>query len=260
MTSRRVRREGQRLERRARTHQRTHYKVPFPLTLFTNPKIFYLLGLLAMGASIFFIGFAGAFGTSRSSGDSGSEDPESAAEGGTPAEEATEEDAESGTQGAVLKQYDAPPAMTIDPSRQYEAVIVTSRGEVRIRLRADKAPATVNNFIFLARDGFYDGLSFFRVVPDFVVQAGDPTGSGAGDPGYTLPGEVTDLPLTAGAIAMARDNRSNEVNGSQFFITLEHEPQLAAESSPFGEVLSGLDVLQALVAGDVIERVIIEES
>lgn len=259
MSSRRVRREGQRLERRAGAGRKASYKAPFPLNLFTNPKIFYVLGLLAMGASVFFIGFAGAFG--RSSPHSGrSTDDGNATDQQAASEELPSEDGEAATNGPALRQYDAPPAMSIDPSRQYEAVIVTSRGEVRIQLRADKAPATVNNFVFLARDGFYDGLSFFRVIPGFVAQAGDPTGSGAGDPGYTLPAEETGLPLTAGVIAMARDNRTDEINGSQFFITLDDEPQLAQEYSPFGQVVSGLDVLQSLDEGDVIESVTIEES
>src|SRR3546814_2379632 len=119
----------------------------------------------------------------------------------------------------MATQYDAPPAMTIDPSKRYSAVVETNRGTFTIELLADVAPKTVNNFVFLAREGFYDGTTFHRVIPGFVAQGGDPTGSGRGGPGYRFEDELTETPFVEGIVGMANagpntDRKSTRLNYS----------------------------------------------
>ena len=138
--------------------------------------------------------------------------------------------------------------MTIDTARSYEAVIRTERGDVRITLLPEAAPRYVNNFVFLARDGFYDGITFHRVVPGFVAQAGDPTGTGTGSPGYDLAEERNGLPFEAGVLSMAKGGAV--VSGSQFFVTLAPTPHLEGDFTVFGRVASGLGVLQSLTPRD----------
>ena len=159
-----------------------------------------------------------------------------------------------------MTQYSSPPAMQIDDSKTYTATIQTNRGNIVVDLHADKVPNTVNNFVALARDGFYDGISFHRVIADFMVQSGDPTGSGRGGPGYRFndefhPDLVHDCP---GVLSMA--NAGPNSNGSQFFITHVATNWLDNKHSVFGKVSSGQDVVDAIQQGDVMERVEIEES
>lgn len=149
----------------------------------------------------------------------------------------------------MSKQYDAPPEMAIDPSKKYAAIIKTERGDIRVNLFADKAPKTVNNFVFLARDGFYDGTTFHRVIPDFMVQAGDPTGSGRGGPGYRFEDERSALQLRhdePGVLSMA--NAGPNTNGSQFFITHVATPWLDGKHAVFGKVADkdSLDTLMKI--------------
>jgi len=143
----------------------------------------------------------------------------------------------------IQRTYSAPPEMSIDTSASYEAVIHTERGDVRLELLADEAPGYVNNFVFLAQNRFYEGLTFHRVEPGFVVQAGDPTATGLGGPGYWLPEETTDEPFEAGVLSMAKAGA--DVSGSQFFITLAPTPALADGFTVFGRVTEGLELLQA---------------
>ena len=154
--------------------------------------------------------------------------------------------------------YPRPPAMQIDPEEDYRATITTSKGEIVVELNAEAAPVTVNNFVFLAEQGFYDGLTFHRVEPGFVIQGGDPTGTGQGGPGYLLPAEIG-LEHVEGAIAMARlpdqGNPRRMSSGSQFYITLDSTPQLDGEYTVFGKVIEGMDVVQAIQVGDMIEGV-----
>ncbi|KPL82902.1 peptidylprolyl isomerase [Thermanaerothrix daxensis] len=140
--------------------------------------------------------------------------------------------------------------MVINPTRQYTATLKTEKGDIVIRLYADKAPFTVNNFVFLARNGWYNGVTFHRVIPDFVAQTGDPTGTGLGGPGYQFPNEI-DPNLKydrAGIVGMA--NAGPNTNGSQFFITYQALPDLDGNYPIFGEVISGMDVLKALTPRD----------
>lgn len=142
--------------------------------------------------------------------------------------------------------YASAPAMTIDPNASYAAVLNTDAGAIRLELFADEAPLAVNNFVNLARDGFYDGLSFHRVMPDFMAQGGDPTGTGTGGPGYTFEDEVDTGRLfdRAGLLAMA--NAGPATNGSQFFITFEPTPWLDGLHTIFGQLVGDAAVLDGI--------------
>lgn len=145
---------------------------------------------------------------------------------------------------AVQRVYSAAPPLSIDPKKQYTATIKTSKGDFTVQLFPQDAPQTVNNFVFLAEHHFYDGLKFDRVVPDFVVQGGDPTGQGKGDPGYTLPDEINGHKNDPGAVAMA--NPGPNQNGSTFFVDLVSNASLDGRYTVFGHVLSGMDVVKAI--------------
>src|SRR3712207_200583 len=135
--------------------------------------------------------------------------------------------------------------MQIDPNKQYFATIRTEKGDIRLELFPKEAPQTVNNFVFLARNDFYDNVTFHRVLEGFVAQGGDPTGTGSGGPGYMLPQEDNNLAHETGVIAMARSPQG--VSGSQFYITLSPQPSLDAQGfTPFGRVVSGMDVVRSL--------------
>ncbi len=156
----------------------------------------------------------------------------------------------------------APPPMAIDKTKKYIATIKTSKGEIKIELDPSAAPQTVNNFVYLSTNGFYDGLTFHRVEPDFVIQGGDPAGNGSGGPGYNIPPEIK-LPHVAGAIAMARRGgppESTPSSGSQFYITLAATPNLDGNYTAFGKTIAGMDVVKKIVIGDKIERVDIVEA
>lgn len=156
--------------------------------------------------------------------------------------------------------YKAPPPMTVDAKKTYVATITTSKGTIVVSLDASAAPQTVNNFVFLANQGFYDGLTFHRVEPGFVIQGGDPLGKGTGGPGYTVPAEIK-LAHVEGAIAMARlsdqVNPKRESSGSQFYITLAATPFLDGQYTAFGKVTSGMDVVKKIAVGDVIQKIVI---
>lgn len=158
------------------------------------------------------------------------------------------------------QQWNAPPDITIDPDKQYTATIETNKGNIEIALDASHAPKTVNNFVFLANEGFYDGVPFHRVIPNFVVQGGDPTGTGRGGPGYRFEDEVRNNPLQheRGVISMA--NAGPNTNGSQFFITHAPQPHLNGKHTVFGKVTKGMDVVDKLQAGDRMDKVTISGS
>ena len=143
-------------------------------------------------------------------------------------------------------RYAAPPAMTIEPSSSYKATMETSQGTVVIELFADRAPVTVNNFVFLAREGFYDGVPFHRLIDGFMIQGGDPTGTGTGGPGYTFQDEFSpDLRFDQpGLLAMA--NAGPGTNGSQFFITVSTPAHLNDRHTIFGRVVEGYVVVEAI--------------
>ncbi len=150
--------------------------------------------------------------------------------------------------------------MQIDPAKTYYATIKTNKGDMRLKLHADKTPTTVNNFVFLARDKFYDGTPFHRVIKDFMVQSGDPTGTGRGGPGYRFPDEIVpglrhDAP---GVLSMA--NAGPNTNGSQFFITHVATPWLDGKHTVFGKLIDGYEVLYTIEQGDYIDTIEIEEA
>ena len=148
------------------------------------------------------------------------------------------------------KQYASAPPMLIDPKKQYTATVKMAKGgEFVIQLYADKAPITVNSFVFLARQGYFDGVTFHRVLEGFMAQGGDPTGTGSGGPGYSFVNENSDLTFDkAGVVAMA--NAGPDTNGSQFFITFGPTPNLNGGYTIFGQVISGMDVVNGLTRRD----------
>jgi peptidyl-prolyl cis-trans isomerase B (cyclophilin B) len=160
----------------------------------------------------------------------------------------------------MSKQYSAPPPMSIDANKSYTATFETSRGPIVVDLFPQEAPKTVNNFVFLAKDGFYDGTVFHRVINDFMVQGGDPTGSGRGGPGYRFEDETKDNPHKhqAGSLSMA--NAGPNTNGSQFFITHVMTNWLDGKHTVFGQVRAGQDVVDTIKQGDTLTSVKIEES
>ncbi len=160
----------------------------------------------------------------------------------------------------MAQQYSSPPEMQIDPEARYRATMETEKGTIELELYPEHAPKTVNNFVFLAREGFYDGVTFHRVIDNFMIQGGDPTGTGRGGPGYRFEDEIAGNPLKheTGVISMA--NAGPNTNGSQFFITHAPQPHLDGRHTVFGKVTGGQDVVDAIEQGDAIERVTVEEA
>jgi len=158
------------------------------------------------------------------------------------------------------QQWSSPPEMQIDLDKTYEVTIESPRGRIELELYPKHAPKTVNNFVFLAREGFYDGVIFHRVINDFMIQGGDPTGTGRGGPGYTFEDELDGNPLTheTGVISMA--NAGPHTNGSQFFITHSRQPHLNGHHTVFGKVVKGQDAVNAIQQGDNMERVEVRET
>src|SRR5512134_2926922 len=155
----------------------------------------------------------------------------------------------------AAQQWSMPPEMEIDPAKNYRATIETSKGNIVLELYPTYAPKTVNNFVFLARQGFYDGLKFHRVISNFMIQGGDPLGTGTGGPGYKFEDEVRNNPLKheTGVISMA--NAGANTNGSQFFVTHSPQPHLNGKHTVFGKVTKGQDVVDAIEQGDVMVSV-----
>ena len=152
----------------------------------------------------------------------------------------------------------APSSPNVDANKKYIALIKTSKGEIKVELYPKEAPFSVTNFVSLAQKKYYNGLTFHRVVPDFVVQGGDPTGTGTGGPGYTIPAEIK-LPHKEGALAWARlpdtVNPEKRSSGSQFYITQKATPFLDGEYTVFGQTLSGMEVVHQLQQGDLIQEI-----
>jgi peptidyl-prolyl cis-trans isomerase B (cyclophilin B) len=148
------------------------------------------------------------------------------------------------------KQYDAPPPITIDPTKEYSATIKTDKGDIVVHLHADKVPTTVNNFVFLAREGFYDGVIFHRVIADFMAQTGDPTGTGSGGPGYKFEDEFHPELRHVGPGVVSMANAGPNTNGSQFFITHVKTPWLDNRHSVFGQVDKSIDVVLSIPPRD----------
>ena len=148
------------------------------------------------------------------------------------------------------KKYSAPPPMAIDPKKKYTATLVTPNGDIVVELYADRAPKTVNNFVALARDGYYDGVTFHRVIKGFMAQGGDPTGTGRGGPGYVFEDEFHPALKHSGPCILSMANAGPGTNGSQFFITHAATPHLDNRHTVFGRVTRGMDVVLAIPERD----------
>lgn len=159
----------------------------------------------------------------------------------------------------TAKQWKNAPEMKIDAKKKYLAKMDTNKGMIELELYPEFAPKTVNNFVFLASEGFYDGVTFHRVISNFVIQGGDPTGTGMGGPGYKFEDEVRNNPLKheTGMISMA--NAGPNTNGSQFFITHSPQPHLNGKHTVFGKVVKGMDVVNAIRQGDQMVKVEVVE-
>jgi cyclophilin family peptidyl-prolyl cis-trans isomerase len=234
-------------KRRARQYKPADWttgraKARFPFSLFSNIKLFYIIGALIMFGSVAGFGLVG----SRS----GNKTPQTATPEATAEGTATPGGTPSASPTVATQRYSGSPPMSVDPNKSYFAVIHTDKGDIRVELFAQQAPQTVNNFVFLARDGFYNGLTFFWVKPDFVAQTGDPEETGHGGPGYTIPDENSGMPFQAGTLGMAKKGDEANSAGSQFFITLTDQLQLNGEDTSFGRVVGGMDVLLSLTPRD----------
>jgi peptidyl-prolyl cis-trans isomerase B (cyclophilin B) len=159
------------------------------------------------------------------------------------------------------KQWKEAPEMQIDAGKTYRIKMETTKGAIELELYPQHAPKTVNNFVFLAKQGFYDGVVFHRVISNFVVQGGDPTGTGMGGPGYRFEDETKGNPLTHESKVLSMANAGPNTNGSQFFITLAPQPHLNGKHTVFGKVVKGEDVVDAIRQGDAMTRLeVVEEA
>ena len=158
------------------------------------------------------------------------------------------------------KQWDNPPAMQIDPQKTYRVTFETNRGEMVLELYPEHAPKTVNNFVFLTQEGFYDGGVFHRVINDFMIQGGDPTGTGRGGPGYKFEDEVADNPLKHETAVISMANAGPNTNGSQFFITHSPQPHLDGMHTVFGKVVEGKEIVNAIQQGDEMLKVMVADD
>ncbi|HEY4669034.1 MAG TPA: peptidylprolyl isomerase [Tepidiformaceae bacterium] len=218
------------------------YKATFPMNLLANVKVFYVLGALIMVGGIIFAALASA----RNPQPAPIEATPTAIEG-SPA--ASETPAASPTAGH--KTFEKAEQVIDAEKFDYTAVIKTSMGDIELKLLAQEAPRTVNNFVFLAQQGYFDGIIFHRVIPNFVIQSGDPTGTGSGGPGYTTEEDQNELKNERGMLSMAKAGATT-VFGSQFFINLKDNPALDEDGPsqkrfyPFAQVTSGMDVVDAI--------------
>ncbi len=229
--------------------------LPGPLRLLGNRKLFIGLAAfagLAMVGSLLIGAISGPSSTGTGDGPmQANEAPDVAVETVQPGTQTPS------TPVPTVKRYDAPPAMTIDATKKYTATITTGRGSIAMELYPDEAPQAVNAFVFLAREGYYNGTQFMELVkgPEdskFYAQAGDPTATGLGNPGFSVPKEPTDLGFDRGAVGMG--GTSENSNGGQFFISFGDFPALDGKYTIFGKVTSGLDVLDGLTLLDLTDR------
>ncbi len=158
------------------------------------------------------------------------------------------------------KQWNSPPEMQINVDKHYLVTMETDRGTIELELYPEHAPQTVNNFVFLAGEGFYDGVIFHRVISNFMIQGGDPTGTGTGGPGYRFGDEVRENPLKHETGVISMTNAGPNTNGSQFFITHGPQPHLDGNHTVFGKVVNGQDVVDAIRKGDQMSSVSAQEA
>jgi len=154
----------------------------------------------------------------------------------------------------MAKKWETPPALTIDVDQVYLVKLETTKGDIQLELYPEHAPKTVNNFVFLVNEAFYDGITFHRVIANFMIQGGDPTGTGTSGPGYKFEDELTSNPLKHDSKVISMANSGPNSNGSQFFITHLPQPHLDGKHTVFGKVLQGEDVVDNIQQGDVITK------
>jgi cyclophilin family peptidyl-prolyl cis-trans isomerase len=208
-----------------------------------HTRSFFLGGIVVMVLSLGSIFFATQIGAH------GGDVADTPDHGGTEDIAATDDPPDAPADDGIVRLYQAAPELTISTDAVYEAVIHLEAGDVTLELFAADAPGYVNNFVFLAQNQFYEGLTFHRVIPGFVAQAGDPTGAGSGSPGYGLEEETNALDFERGVISMAK-SPTGQVNGSQFFITLGATPHLNDGFTVFGQVVDGLELVDGLTPRD----------
>lgn len=160
----------------------------------------------------------------------------------------------------MAKSWSKPPEMTIDPKKKYNVTLETNRGNIELELFPEYAPKTVNNFVFLAKEGYYDGVTFHRVISNFMIQGGDPTGTGRGGPGYQFEDEFSANPLKHESKVISMANAGPGTNGSQFFITHSPQPHLNGKHTVFGKVTKGADVVDNIRQGDKMAHVTVTEA
>jgi cyclophilin family peptidyl-prolyl cis-trans isomerase len=204
-----------------------------------RPKPVAMIALLILAC----LAFAGCGSDEKSDSKASSQDSGASVDGGGSDDSSNGEEATKSDSGSDAKQWDAPPKMTIDPKKKYTALVKTNKGSFTITLDPKKAPNAVNNFVFLAREGFYRNVPFHRIVKGFVIQTGDPTGTGTGGPGYNIKDDPGGK-YTRGTVAMANTGAPNSA-GSQFFVSLD-ELQLPATYALFGNVTDGMDVVDKI--------------
>jgi len=154
----------------------------------------------------------------------------------------------------MAKQWATPPELTIDVEQIYVVKLETTKGDIQLELLPEHAPKTVNNFVFLVNEAFYDGITFHRVIANFMIQGGDPTGTGTSGPGYKFEDELISNPLKHDSKVISMANSGPNTNGSQFFITHLPQPHLDGKHTVFGKVLQGEDVVDNIQQGDVITK------
>ncbi|MGD0765055.1 MAG: peptidylprolyl isomerase [Dehalococcoidia bacterium] len=215
-----------------------------PFGLFSNVKLFYIVGVIIITGSL----AGGAAGYCRSTTTTNTASAQATAAAlATPTPEANLTVTPTVQQ---VKQWSAPPAMTIDPTKSYSATIHTEKGDITADLFAADAPNTVNNFVFLARQGFYNDLPFYYVQSDLYAVTGNPTDTANGGPGYEIPKDTSTRPFTAGTLGTLAGTTADVQNGSQFFILFNPSGVATKDYVAFGQVTSGMDVAQSLVQGD----------
>jgi len=154
----------------------------------------------------------------------------------------------------MAKKWETPPALTIKVDQVYIVKLETTKGDIQLELYPEHAPKTVNNFVFLVNEAFYDGITFHRVIANFMIQGGDPTGTGTSGPGYKFEDELSSNPLKHDSKVISMANSGPNTNGSQFFITHLPQPHLDGKHTVFGKVLQGEDVVDSIQQGDVITK------
>lgn len=250
--------QPRRIKRKSRRPRAADWSGPAtkhgPFGLFSNVKLFYFVGVIIMVGSL----AAGGVGVcARTSKKAAAPTPEAV---GTETPTPSPGDVTPTPTVEQVKQWPAPPAMSIDPAKSYAANIVTDKGTIEVQLFAADAPNTVNNFVFLAQQGFFNNLPFYYVDPESFAATGDPAGNGKGGPGYEIASEPNARPFNAGTLAMFSGSTADMMAGSRFFIVLNPSRLDASNFWPFGEVKSGMDVLQSLAKGDKVLSISIQEQ